>query len=428
MSSSPRHFAAGVCRAQLKDGCKIETLRSCGDDFVPKLQEQLTCSKKFINTCVDGLTKVAATLAVDAFEEDVESICSVGSERHEAYVEAVGCMNSVGKKLNSCWRTFRGIVQKAIVKAPIKDVLPYTCCSYHDLVGCTDQSLTPCESTGGKEFALDLLQRVFGDAVNLVCNKYKKGSEACKALPKLPSLGAKDRKVDNYVELLVEAAGTCRAQLKAGCKLETLRACGDDFVPYAKKTHLYSSGDEFKKACENQKQQIACTGKFVNDCMEGVSKIASLPVVNGFKKNVEGVCNVASKEHEAFGKAVGCMNSVGTKLNSCWRTFRAAVQKAVIKAQANKVVFYTCCSYHDLTSCADQSLTPCESGGGKRFALDSLLGVFGESLNLACGDYTAGSQACRALPKLPDLGANDRRIENYIELLAETAIALGHKN
>ncbi|KAH7971914.1 hypothetical protein HPB52_003707 [Rhipicephalus sanguineus] len=217
----------GVCRAQLKDGCKIETLRSCGDDFVPygrktevlssgeafvyrcgKLQEQLTCSKKFINTCVDGLTKVAATLAVDAFEEDVESICSVGSERHEAYVEAVGCMNSVGKKLNSCWRTFRGIVQKAIVKAPIKDVLPYTCCSYHDLVGCTDQSLTPCESTGGKEFALDLLQRVFGDAVNLVCNKYKKGSEACKALPKLPSLGAKDRKVDNYVELLVEAAGT----------------------------------------------------------------------------------------------------------------------------------------------------------------------------------------------------------------------------
>ncbi|KAL1419544.1 hypothetical protein MTO96_025287 [Rhipicephalus appendiculatus] len=219
----------GTCRAQLKDGCKIETLRACGDDFVPygkktellssgeafekrcgKLQEELTCSSKFINTCMDGLAKVASTVAVAAFEEDVESICSVGSERHEGYVKAVGCMNSVGKKLNSCWKDIPRNSAKGSCegtrqgRSPLPVLVTYTTI-------CTTaptSNLKPCESTGGKDFALDLLQRVFGDAVGLVCGKHKKGSDACRALPKLPALGANDRKVENYVELLVEAVST----------------------------------------------------------------------------------------------------------------------------------------------------------------------------------------------------------------------------
>ncbi|XP_049527508.1 protein abhd-3.2-like [Dermacentor silvarum] len=128
--------------------------------------------------------------------------------RHVLYDKAIGCMNSVGAKLNSCWRTFRGHMQKAVVKAPITGVLPHTCCAYHDLVSCADQSLTPCESTGGKELSVGVLERAFGDAVNLVCGEHTKGSEACKALPKLPALGASDRKIDNYIELLAEAAVT----------------------------------------------------------------------------------------------------------------------------------------------------------------------------------------------------------------------------
>uniref|UniRef100_A0A6M2D2T7 Putative conserved secreted protein n=1 Tax=Rhipicephalus microplus TaxID=6941 RepID=A0A6M2D2T7_RHIMP len=222
--------------------------------------------------------------------------------------------------------------------------------------------------------------------------------------------------------------GPCRAQLKAGCKLETLRACGDDYVPYAKTTKLHSSGENFKKSCASHKQQIACTEKFVNECMEGVTKVASLPVVRGFKENVEGICNVASKQHESFAKAVGCINSVGTELNSCWTTFRESVRRAVLKARTNEVIFYTCCSFQELTSCAKKPLTPCESSGGQRIALDWMDGVFRESLSLLCGDYEKGSQACKALPKLPDLSANDRKIENLIELLAEVAVAVGHKN
>lgn len=217
--------------------------------------------------------------------------------------------------------------------------------------------------------------------------------------------------------------GSCRAQLKAGCKLDTLRACGDDFLPYAKKTQLESSGDEMKRSCEEQNKQITCGAKFVDDCMEGLTKAIALPVADGFKRNVEHACNETLEEHEQ--KTVSCMNTAGEKLNSCWKTLREDVQKAVIKAPTNQVVFYTCCSFYDMVSCANQSLTPCESSSSRQQALDSLFGVYRRSQSMVCGNYTEGSQACEALPKLPDLDANDRKIENYIELLAETAIAVG---
>ncbi|XP_037274657.2 uncharacterized protein LOC119167300 [Rhipicephalus microplus] len=222
--------------------------------------------------------------------------------------------------------------------------------------------------------------------------------------------------------------GACQAQIKAGCKLETLRACGDDFVPYGKATHLLSSGEQFQRACTTKKQQIACRIKFVHDCMEGVTKAAALVILDGFKENLDGACDEASKHHQAFEKAVGCMNSVGTKLNSCWRTFRGEVQRAVAKASTKDVIFYTCCSYHELVNCADQSLTPCESSGGKRLSLNLLQAAFGDAVDLLCGEHKKGSQACKALPELPALGANDRKVENYVELLAAAASTIGRKN
>ncbi|KAL3195653.1 hypothetical protein MRX96_001783 [Rhipicephalus microplus] len=200
--------------------------------------------------------------------------------------------------------------------------------------------------------------------------------------------------------------GACQAQIKAGCKLETLRACGDDFVPYGKATHLLSSGEQFQRACTTKKQQIACSIKFVHDCMEGVTKAAALVILDGFKENLDGACDEASKHHEAFEKAVGCMNSHPTK----------------------DVIFYACCSYHKLVNCADQSLTPCESSGGKRLSLNLLQAAFGDAVDLLCGEHKKGSQACKALPELPALDANDRKVENYVELLAAAASTIGRKN
>ncbi|XP_037576797.2 uncharacterized protein LOC119459021 [Dermacentor silvarum] len=122
------------------------------------------------------------------------------------YQKAVGCITYVGVKINACMNGIRSGLQKAVVKAPNQDILHYACCSYGDLVDCLEPALTPCEEAGGKEFTLKWMDLVFGEALNLVCGNYKRGSEACKTLPKLPALGPKDRKLEGYIELIIETA------------------------------------------------------------------------------------------------------------------------------------------------------------------------------------------------------------------------------
>ncbi|KAH6926494.1 hypothetical protein HPB50_018884 [Hyalomma asiaticum] len=171
----------------------------------------------------------------------------------------------------------------------------------------------------------------------------------------------------------------------------------------------------------NQRRQLECSTKFVDDCMEGLLKASFTVFMAGFKKNVEGVCSVGTKEHEDYVKAVGCMNSVGTALHSCWGTFRDSLQKAISKAPSR-----TAC--HDLESCAEQSLTPCESTGGKDVFIGMLRRAFVEPINLTCDEYSKGSEACKSLPKLPALGAHDPKVESYIELLAQVAGTANHRN
>ncbi|KAH6926495.1 hypothetical protein HPB50_018885 [Hyalomma asiaticum] len=228
--------------------------------------------------------------------------------------------------------------------------------------------------------------------------------------------------------LIASLIDNCAAQLKPGCTFDALRACGDDFLPYSKETQLPSSGQSFEKSCANQLQQLDCSIKFVNDCMEGLLKASSTVFMNGFKKNVEGVCSVGTKEHENYVKAVGCMNSVGTALNSCWRTFRNSLRKALSKAPFKDIVNYGCCACHDLESCVEQTLTPCESTGGKDVLIGMLRRAFVEPINLTCKEYSKGSEACKSLPKLPALGAHDLKDGGYIELLAQAAGTANHRN
>ncbi|KAH7972326.1 hypothetical protein HPB52_011120 [Rhipicephalus sanguineus] len=96
----------------------------------------------------------------------------------------------------------------AITKAPANDVVPYARCTYGDLLDCVDPVLAPCEDDGGKEFTVYLLEQVFGEMLSLVCGNNRRGSEPCKALPELPLPGPKDRKIEGYLELLLEIGNT----------------------------------------------------------------------------------------------------------------------------------------------------------------------------------------------------------------------------
>ncbi|XP_037274659.2 uncharacterized protein LOC119167304 [Rhipicephalus microplus] len=217
-------FMTGTCQAKLKDGCKFETLRACGEDYFPfgkdthlatsgepfvkqcaTFKKQLTCSKTFAADCLEGVAKAVATLALETYKESVDEICTTDSKLNEAYHKSIGCLNSVGAKLHSCVNDLQGSLQKAVLKAPKKDLIPHLCCSYGGLLDCAEPALTPCDKVGGKEFMTSLLDKVLGEVLTPLCKKYKRGSDFCKALPNLPALGPNDRKVQSFVELIIEA-------------------------------------------------------------------------------------------------------------------------------------------------------------------------------------------------------------------------------
>ncbi|KAL1419551.1 hypothetical protein MTO96_025292 [Rhipicephalus appendiculatus] len=483
-------FAASLidlCQAQTNAGCHIETLRSCGEDYVsyqkrPYLEysgplfqkqcetnkEQIACTSQYTKDCVKGLSKAAALLALEALQDHVDEVCSNGTEQYHAFQKSAVCLNSVGREIKKCMNVLRASIQIAAVKAPADDVVHYVCCSYGDLLECLDPVLKPCEEDGGKEFITGAFEQVFGETLSLVCGHYHRGSKSCKGLPKLPSLGPRDPKTDSFIELLLErryrparslhtgsgdscflcSSGAanmvkhavlgmavlaaslidlCQSQTKPDCKIQTLRACGEDYVSYGHGPHVESSGSLFVKQCETYKQQLDCSRLYIRECAQGVSRAAVLLALEAFQDNVDAICINGSKQYDAFQKSVGCLNSVGTEMNACMTGIRTTMQKAIGKAPPNDVVHYACCSYADLLDCMDSVLTPCEEDGGKEFTIGLLEQVFGETLSLVCGNYRKGSELCKALPKLPSPGPKDRKIEGYLELLLEVGNTLSRR-
>ncbi|XP_050037831.1 uncharacterized protein [Dermacentor andersoni] len=226
----------------------------------------------------------------------------------------------------------------------------------------------------------------------------------------------------------VSLLGRCELKLNAGCKVETLRACGDDYVPYKKGPHLHESGQEFDEGCKKDRTQIPCTLKFINECTDGLPKASALVAIKALEENVEAICNVGSDPYKNYQKGIKCMNSQGGKLHKCIKDFVSTMERAIVKAPAKDVIHYTCCSYHDTVECLSKSLTPCESVGSKDFIIRVVEEMFGETLNLVCGRYTKGSENCKSLPQLPRLGAKDRRVSNIVEILLEAAGTLGRKH
>ncbi|XP_072145445.1 uncharacterized protein [Dermacentor andersoni] len=222
--------------------------------------------------------------------------------------------------------------------------------------------------------------------------------------------------------------GTCQLKLNGGCKVETLRACGEDYIPYTKSPRLHESGDEFDEGCKRDKLQIPCTLKFITDCTEGLSRAAALVAVEALEENVEAICNVGSDPYKEYQRGIKCMNGHGEKIHKCFKGFQSRLERAIVKGPGNEVIHYACCSHHETIDCVSNALASCESVGSKDFMLGVIEQMFGETLDLVCGSYTKGSAGCRALPKLPELGNKDRRIGNLIELLLEAAGRVGSKS
>ncbi|KAH6925061.1 hypothetical protein HPB50_000221 [Hyalomma asiaticum] len=224
---------------------------------------------------------------------------------------------------------------------------------------------------------------------------------------------------------LASAVGTCYGQLKANCKIEQLRDCGSDYVPFVTRTYLHESGEKFKEACELDNKQIACTLKFVEECLEGLPRVAAQLAIKAMEESYEATCTPGTDQNKLYSNAVKCLNSVGTKLHKCMGSLSDTLQRGTSKAPPKEVIHYSCCAYHDALQCVEDSVSSCDTEYGKEFMTGSMESIFGETLSLVCGQYSRGSTACKQLPALPELKPDETKINNVIELAMRVAGSLG---
>ncbi|XP_070378348.1 uncharacterized protein [Dermacentor albipictus] len=244
---------------------------------------------------------------------------------------------------------------------------------------------------------------------------------------RMATMSAATSGVMAFVFLLASSIGISHAQLKAGCKIEQLRDCGSDYVPFVTRTYLHEGGEKFKEACELDSKQIACTLKFVEDCLEGLPRVAAQLAIKSMEESYEATCTEGTDQYKLYNNAVKCLNSVGTRLHKCMGTLSNTLHRGTSKAPPKEVIHYSCCAYHDALQCVEDSVSGCDTDAGNEFMVGSMESIFGETLSLVCGQYSRGSAACKQLPALPELGPDETQITNVIELATRVASSLGQK-
>lgn len=215
----------------LKDSpdCAVSILDGCGRAFIPyaettrmaeteqELKEQcalhfkqLRCTRNFTTNCATGLPRVAAVLALDAADENIEAVCTPGTELHMMYNTTIRCVNKVGVQMNACMRDMVVNLNTVVERAPLESQVAYGCCYYYELLQCYDEALTQCNGTDANRLAATLAENVFGQTLGLVCGIYTRGSPACQALEPLKKLDVSQLDTESFILPLVTIAGTLK--------------------------------------------------------------------------------------------------------------------------------------------------------------------------------------------------------------------------
>uniref|UniRef100_A0A023GB98 Putative secreted protein n=1 Tax=Amblyomma triste TaxID=251400 RepID=A0A023GB98_AMBTT len=223
----------GVSRAQLKPGCSVSQLHACGEDYLvysnttrqPEPDEeqfqincelyskQIACTVQFAEKCLENVPRAVALVAMEAAGEDFEAACTEGTDRYDLYKDSIKCLNNAGVQLNSCFGLLRGGLAES-VGAPQGRTIHYACCAYHSSLECVESSLdSVCGSSStAKDYVTNVMERIFGQVLSLVCGPYTKGSADCDALPKLPPQSS--AKKTNLIELVIEITNSFRNKKK----------------------------------------------------------------------------------------------------------------------------------------------------------------------------------------------------------------------
>lgn len=224
--------------------------------------------------------------------------------------------------------------------------------------------------------------------------------------------------------------GLCSGQLKSGCKVQTLRDCGSDYVVYSNSTRLAEGGEEFDTHCQLYLKQIDCAHKFCESCLENLPRVVTILALKAAEEDFEGACTAGTERNELYKKSIKCMNSVGKELHSCIGNLYNGLQTAVSNAPREEIVSYACCTYHSTVECVEGALAGCDDpdSPAREYITSVMERVFGQVLGLVCGPYSRGSTSCQQIPPLPPLVAGADRTSSLIELAIEVASSLRKKN
>ncbi|KAL3212225.1 hypothetical protein MRX96_036051 [Rhipicephalus microplus] len=144
-------------------------------------RRQLKCGEDFAVKCLDGLPKGVILLMLRAAVDEYGMFCNTTNPKHKEYLDSI--------------------------KPPDRQQIPYSCCYYHDFVECAESALTRgCTLPAAKKFFNDIIDHVFGEVLSLACNKYKKGTGACEALPVLPTKDDAKARDKGFIEPLAVIA------------------------------------------------------------------------------------------------------------------------------------------------------------------------------------------------------------------------------
>lgn len=203
--------------------------------------------------------------------------------------------------------------------------------------------------------------------------------------------------------LLICFLVACQAQENQNCGIQRLRACGTDFVAYSNTTSLPEDADGLKEKCELFTSQVACSLKYIDDCLQGTTRGTLLVSLKAAEEDIEAICTNGTDHRRRYFESVVCMNRNGNALNSCIRDLAVNLQKALDSAPRDKAIHYACCFYGTATECAESALSDCgASSPAKEFLVGLWEHVMGEVLSLFCGTHTRGSPSCAVIPKLPE--------------------------
>ncbi|CAN7940968.1 unnamed protein product, partial [Ixodes hexagonus] len=210
-------------------GCSLKELRSCGTEYIPygnvtrmaeteaELEkqcetqlEQVRCTSTFASRCLDQLPRVVGLLAYHAAEEDIEAICSPDTDMRQQYQESIQCMNAAGSQLNVCLKSAFGSLQSIVENVTRGEKINYACCHYHGLLDCLQTAVVDCDHTPALEFLTSVNEHVFGQVLSLVCGSHSRGSDACETLPPLPPRAPGDASIGNFLEPIIDIAGSLR--------------------------------------------------------------------------------------------------------------------------------------------------------------------------------------------------------------------------